>query len=160
MSESQESFTTQPNLISTLSQRISKGVVSVRENKSFIFLFHVSREPSERERRIDKYRNCRMKALLLHFIVPLSSITSSVPPNSHFDTKKGSNHGKYSPAAAAAAANHVPFLSLPTTVLPSWLFSLSSAGILYQRLLIDEMDCTQNKCVQWERKLAFLIYFT
>ena len=43
------------------------------------------------------------------------------------------------PAKFLAAANHVPFLSFSTTLLPSWLLSLSSIGFLHRALLIDKV---------------------
>lgn len=101
-------------------------------------VLQVNREHSDQEERkgMSKYRNHKMPAILLHLIVSLCVLFFPphpfVPPvHTLIQTRDPTMEKK----PFTAAAN--PSLSLPATILPSWLSSLSSLGFLYQGLLIE-----------------------
>lgn len=89
----------QPNLISALGWRISKGVISVRKNKCFLCIT-VSREHSDQEERgrMSKYRNRKMLFFSILLCLCVLSFFHHIlwSDSSHFNTNKGSNYGKHS----------------------------------------------------------------
>lgn len=106
-----------PNLISALEQRVSKGVISVIKNA---FCVHQGAFRPGREKGITKCRNWKIKCLLVQLIVSCFVLHILGTASSHLNTKKGSNHGKYSSQL------------IPTTS-PSSFYCLSFLLLLTQR---------------------------
>lgn len=105
----------QPNLMSVVSQRISRRVVSVWINECFLCItgHQGTFGPGKG---INHHHKCRFSSPS-HCVYVQTVSSQGILCRSSSSTNTGSLHGKY----CSLLPMMFPFLPLPTTVLPSWL---------------------------------------